>query len=109
MPVTPALVRWRLVRGNAHAYVPWRIASDFRTSFVPSAPPHVHFGDIYAPRTRQNKPNKPGLYRIWLARRFDTRPFPDGDDPAGRRGRRHSREGVPRPPRAELRQSGPAA
>ena len=29
MPVTPALVRWRLVR-NARAFVPWRIASDFR-------------------------------------------------------------------------------
>ena len=82
MPVTPALVRWRLVR-NARAYVPWRIASDFRTSFVPKIggkpPSDVHFGTIYAPGTRQNKPNKPGLYRIWLARRFDTRPFPDGD------------------------------
>jgi hypothetical protein len=82
MPVTPALVRWRLVR-NAHANVPWRTASDFRTSFVPKIagkpPSDVHFGSIYAPGTRQNKPNKPGLYRIWLARRFDTRHFPDGD------------------------------
>lgn len=82
MPVTPALVRWRLVR-NAHAYVPWRTASDFRASFVPriagKPPCDVHFGDVYAPGTRQNKPNRPGLYRIWLARRFDTRPFPDGD------------------------------
>src|SRR5438094_389867 len=48
-------------------------------------PPHVvgnsdvHFGDIYAPGTRQNHPNAPGLFRFWLARRFDTRPHPDGD------------------------------
>jgi hypothetical protein len=82
MPVTPAHVRWRLVR-NAHAYVPWRTASDFRTSFVPQIagkpPSDVHFANIYAPGTRQNHPNKPGLFRIWLARGFDTRPFPDGD------------------------------
>jgi Peptidase family M23 len=82
MPVTPALVRWRLVR-NAHAYVPWRVASDFRASFVPKIagkpPCDVHFGDVYAPGTRQNKPNRPGLYRIWLARRFDTHPFRDGE------------------------------
>jgi hypothetical protein len=82
MPVTPALVRWRLVR-RAHAYVPWRIACDFRTSFVPKIagkpPCDTHFGDIYARGTRQNHPNKPGLFRIWLARGFDTRPFPDGN------------------------------
>ena len=82
MPVTPALIRWRLVR-NAHAYVPWRISSDFRKSFVPKIagkpPSDVHFGDVYAPGTRQNKPNKPGLFRFWVARGFDTTPFPDGD------------------------------
>lgn len=82
MPVTPALVRWRLVR-NAHAYVPWRVASDFRTSFVAriagKPPSDIHFSNVYAPGTRQNKPDRPGLYRIWLARGFDTRPLPDGD------------------------------
>jgi len=82
MPVTPALVRWRLVR-NARAFVPWRIASDFRESFVPriagKPASDVHFRDVYAPNTRQNKPNKPGLFRFWLARAFDTRQFPDGD------------------------------
>lgn len=82
MPVTPALVRWRLVR-NARAFVPWRISNDFRTSFVAKIagkpPSDVNFGNVYAPGTRQNKPNKPGLYRLWVARGFDTRPFPDGD------------------------------
>ena len=82
MPVTPALVRWRLVR-NARAAVPWRISNDFSGSFVAKIagkpPSDVNFGKVYAPGTRQNKPNKPGLYRIWVARGFDTRPFPDGD------------------------------
>ena len=82
MPVSPALVRWRLVR-NAHAYVPWRVAADFRTSFVPKIagkpPSDVHFGNVYAPGTRQNHPNRPGLFRFWLARKLDTSTFPDGD------------------------------
>jgi hypothetical protein len=82
MPVTPALVRWRLVR-NARAQVPWRVVFDFRTSFVPKIAGRpasdVHFDQVYAPGTRQNHPNAPGLFRIWLARGFDTREFPDGD------------------------------
>ena len=82
MPVSPALVRWRLVR-NARAVVPWQVVFDFRTSFVPKIrgkpASDVQFDKVYAPGTRQNHPNAPGLFRIWLARRFDTRPFPDGD------------------------------
>lgn len=81
MPVTPALVRWRLVR-SGRAVVPWRVVFDFRKSFVPHVkgkpPSDVHFKRVYAPGTRQNHPNAPGLFRIWLARGFDTRPFPDG-------------------------------
>jgi hypothetical protein len=79
IPVTPALVRWRLLRGTA-AIVAWRVAADFRTSFVPNivSGSDTHFGDVYAPGTRQNHPNEPGLFRFWLARGFDTRPHPDG-------------------------------
>jgi hypothetical protein len=82
LPVTPALVRWRLVR-EAHEFVPWRVAYDFRTSFVPKIAGHppsdVHFDDVYAPGTRQNHPHAPGLFRLRLVRDFDTRGFPDGD------------------------------
>ncbi len=82
MPVAPALVRWRLVR-NARQVVPWRVVFDFRTSFVPKIagkpPSDVNFDKVYAPGTRQNHPNEPGLFRIWLVRRFDTTAFPDGD------------------------------
>ncbi len=81
MPVSPTLVRWRLVHGG-HAVVPWRVALDFRTSFVAkiagTPPSDMNFRRVYAPGTRQNHPNEPGLFRIQLARRFDTRPFPDG-------------------------------
>jgi len=82
LPVTPAFLRWRLVR-DAHEFVPWRVAFDFRTSFVPriagTPPCDVHFDDVYAPGTRQNHPHEPGLFRFWLARRFDTHSYPDGD------------------------------
>jgi len=70
LPVTPALVRWRLVR-QAHAFVPWRIVADFRTSFVPQIAGHppsdVHFDGVYAAGTRQNHPNAPGRYQIGRA------------------------------------------
>ena len=75
IPVTPALVRWRLGQGA------WRVAADSRVSFVPAVVGNsdVHFGDVYAPVTRQNHPSQPGLFRFWLARGFDTRPHPDGN------------------------------
>jgi hypothetical protein len=80
IPVTPALVRWRLVC-NAGEVVRWRVAADFRRSFVPAVEGNsdVHFGDVYTPRTRQNHPNKPGLFCFWLARGFDTSVHPDGN------------------------------
>ena len=82
LPVAPALVRWRLVR-DARQVVPWRVVLDFRKSFVPKIAgkpaSDVNFGKVYAPGTRQNHPNEPGLFRIWLANRFDTTPFADGD------------------------------
>jgi hypothetical protein len=80
IPVTPALVRWRLVR-NAREVVGWQDAVNFRRSFAPAVEgsSDVHFGDVYAPGTRQNHANEPGLFRFWLARGFDTTAHPDGD------------------------------
>jgi hypothetical protein len=79
IPVTPALVRWRLVR-NAKAVVPWRVATDSRLSFAPKVVENSdeHFGHVYAPGTRQNHPEQPGLFRFWLERGFDTREHDDG-------------------------------
>jgi hypothetical protein len=78
-PVTPALVRWRFLHG-AQPVIPWTVAADFRVSFQP----HVvggsdaRFGSIFAPGTRQNHANQPGLFRYWLRRQLDTRRYPDG-------------------------------
>jgi hypothetical protein len=73
LPVTPAVVRWRLV-GHARVVVPWTVAADFRSTLVPGD----RYDSVYAPGTRQNHPNEPGLYRFWLARGLDTTRFPDG-------------------------------
>jgi hypothetical protein len=78
-PVTPALVRWRLLQGS-RAIAPWRVVADFRVSFRPHVvdDSDIRFGRVYAPGTRQNHPNDPGLFRYWLNRRLDTRRYPDG-------------------------------
>jgi peptidase M23-like protein len=73
LPVTPALVRWRLVR-DARAVFPWRIAADFRSTLLPGA----RFSEIYAAGTRQNHPNTAGRFRFWLVRGWDTRLHRDG-------------------------------
>lgn len=73
LPVTPALVRWRLVR-NARAVIPWRVAADFRSTLLEGS----RFGAIYAGGTRQNHPNARGRYRFWLDRGWDTRRHRDG-------------------------------
>jgi hypothetical protein len=59
----PALVRWRLVRAGAED-TPWRVAADFRTTWLPP----FDFGEVYAPGTTQNHPDRPGTYVFRLAR-----------------------------------------
>lgn len=72
-PVTPALVRWRLLSGN-RAVRTWRTAADFRHEMLQPS----QFDRIYAPATTQNHEGEPGLFCFNLARHFDTRTFPDG-------------------------------
>ena len=73
MPVTPAMLRWR-VRRNAAVVRPWRIAVDFRTHMLD----RKQFAAIYAPGTRQNHPNKPGCYRFYVAHTWSTHLLPNG-------------------------------
>lgn len=81
MPVTPARIRWRLMRA-AKPVVPWQEAIDRRTSFHPDVrgtpASDVHFDAVYAPDTTQNNPGRPGVFHFWLKRRFDTTRHPDG-------------------------------
>ena len=73
MPVTPALVRWRLV-AEAREVVSWRTSADFRTTL----PADSSYATVYARGTTQNHPPTVGLYRFQLAAAFDTTTHPDG-------------------------------
>ncbi len=73
LPVTPALIRWRIKRGR-RIVVPWQTAIDSRLVMEP--PERVH--EIYAPGTRQNRPNRAGRYRFYLRRGWRTSQVPDG-------------------------------
>jgi hypothetical protein len=77
VPVTPALVEWRLLSGDVLASSGWHVAADFR-GYLPRVP----FSSVYARWTRQNhadsKHNAFGRYRFLLARGLDTRLLPNG-------------------------------
>ena len=67
LPVTPALVRWRLVTRSGRVVLGWRTAADFRRTI----PPASGFGGVYAPGTTQNHVRAPGRYRVLLAHGLD--------------------------------------
>lgn len=71
--VTPALVRWRLLRGSS-VVQDWTTAADFRRDLLPA----TEFWDVFAPGTLENRANRPGRYRFYLARAWDTSTLPDG-------------------------------
>ena len=65
-PVTPALLRWRLVR-NGQAMQAWSTAVDVRATI----PSNDRYNAVYATWTRQNKAAHRGRYRFYLAHGFD--------------------------------------
>jgi murein DD-endopeptidase MepM/ murein hydrolase activator NlpD len=73
MPVTPAILRWRVLRGRK-VVRPWHAPIDFRKVLLPAS----LFQVVYAPGTRQNKPNKPGRYLFFVAHSWNTRRLPNG-------------------------------
>jgi hypothetical protein len=73
LPVTPACLRWRVLRAGEVARA-WHAPVDFRRRMLPAE----LFPTIFAPGTRQNKPNKPGLYRFFVAHTWSTRLLPNG-------------------------------
>lgn len=83
LPVTPALVRWRIQLAHGQVVVPARDAVDFRTSLPPSSA----FWSVYARGTFQNMTAfrghnsymQPGCYLYLLSpTKFDTKSVPDG-------------------------------
>jgi hypothetical protein len=71
--VTPALVRWRVMRGTK-VVRPWHAPVDFRKTLLPPS----LFSLVYAPGTEQNHPGKPGRYRFFAARTWDTTRLANG-------------------------------
>jgi len=57
---TPEVVRWRLLERGL-AVVPWTTVANFSRFLEPDK-----YTSIYAPGTRQNRPNHPGRYLFWL-------------------------------------------
>jgi len=73
LPVTPALVRWRVLQGR-RVVRPWHAPVDFRNTLLP----RDLFRSVFAPGTRQNRPGKPGRYRFHVAHTWDTKTLPNG-------------------------------
>jgi hypothetical protein len=73
LPVTPAALRWRVLRGGK-VVRKWHTPVDFRKSLIA----RELFPAVYAPGTRQNKPGKPGRYRFFVARTWSTRTLRNG-------------------------------
>jgi Peptidase family M23 len=73
MPVTPALLRWRVLKGK-QVIRPWHAPIDFRQTMLPAS----LFAVVFAPGTRQNKPDKPGRYRFFVAHGWATRKLRNG-------------------------------
>lgn len=74
LPVTPARLRWRVVRGET-VVRRWHTPVDFTSALIPKE----RFGAVYAPGTRQNHAGKPGLYRFYLAHTWSTQLLADGE------------------------------
>jgi hypothetical protein len=73
LPVTPARIRWRVLRGT-DVIRPWHTPIDFTGTLFPQS----DFSRIYAPGTRQNHAGQPGLYRFYLAHTWSTTVLADG-------------------------------
>jgi hypothetical protein len=74
LPVTPARLRWRVLRGNTVVRA-WHTPVDFTKGLLPKE----RYNAIYAKGTRQNHAGKPGLYRFYLAHTWSTQALPDAD------------------------------
>lgn len=67
-PLTPALLRWRLIDSNGRGTTPWKTAVDVRMTI----PSDDLYDSVFARWTRQNKAARAGRYRFYLAHDLDT-------------------------------------
>jgi hypothetical protein len=68
LPVTSALLRWRVGGGR------WHTAIDSRSAMLPRG----DFAQIYTPATRQNHKGKPGCFSYYLQRNWSERGLESG-------------------------------
>lgn len=73
-PVTPAVIRWRLLKENGAAALDWQTVVDFRFT-IPGADA---FTSVYARWTRQNHASVTGRYRFYLAHEWESSSVCDG-------------------------------
>ncbi len=74
LPVTPARLRWRVLRGAA-VVRPWHTPVDFSDALLPAS----DFDRIYAPGTTQNHAGQPAVLRFYLAHTWSTGALADGE------------------------------
>ena len=74
MPVAPASLRWRVMSGR-RTVIKWRRSVNLGLRLLPE----WLFPVVYAPGTMQNTVNKPGRYRYYVARGWNTRKLLDGN------------------------------
>ena len=72
--VTPALIRWRILRADGQPATGWKTAVDFRFALLPNS----LFNLVYAPGTKPNHANRPGRYVFYLAAGWSSAKLPDG-------------------------------
>ena len=73
--LTPALIRWRILRASGRPATRWKTAVDFRFTLKPSSV----FNLIYAPGTKQNHANRPGRYVFYLKAGWSSAKLRNGD------------------------------
>ena len=73
--MTPALIRWRIVRASGRPATRWKTAVDFRFSLLPNAA----FNLVYAPGTKQNRAGRPGRYVFYLREGWSSARLPNGE------------------------------
>jgi murein DD-endopeptidase MepM/ murein hydrolase activator NlpD len=72
--VTPALIRWRILRASGRPATRWKKAVDFRFALLPNAA----FNLVYAPGTKQNRAGRPGRYVFYLKAGWSSAKLPNG-------------------------------
>jgi hypothetical protein len=72
--VTPALIRWRIVRADGNPATRWETAVDFRFALLPSN----LFNLVYARGTKQNHAGRPGRYVFYLDEGWSTAQLRNG-------------------------------